>query len=106
MKKSNAATLLALLGAVILCTAPAGADWIPSKPITLVVPFSAGGVNDIVTRAVATRLAPVVGQPVIVENRTGAAGILAMTSVAKAPPDGLTLLMGCSACLTINPHLP
>lgn len=96
--------------AVLVLTAglasAANADWAPSKPLTIVVPFSAGGVNDIVTRAIATRLSPLIGQPVIVENRTGAAGVLAMSSVAKSAPDGTTLIMGCSACLTINPHLP
>jgi tripartite-type tricarboxylate transporter receptor subunit TctC len=105
----NAMNFRVALAAIVLSAwigNGAEAGWAPTKPLTIVVPFSAGGVNDIVTRAMATRLAPLIGQPVIVENRTGAAGVLAMTSVAKATPDGLTLIMGCSACLTINPHLP
>lgn len=102
----NLKVSLAAIAWAACVSSSAVADWAPTKPLTIVVPFSAGGVNDIVTRAIATRLAPLIGQPVIVENRTGAAGVLAMTSVAKATPDGLTLIMGCSACLTINPHLP
>ncbi len=64
----------------------------PSKPITIVVPFSAGGTLDAVTRLVASKVADNVGQPVVVENRTGAQGLIGFQSVAKAPPDGYTLV--------------
>lgn len=71
---------------------PAAARW-PARPVTLVVPYSAGGGTDIVARALAQRLAERWGQQVVVDNRTGANGVVGSASVAKAAPDGHTLLM-------------
>ncbi len=74
-------------------TAPgASAKW-PSKPVTLVVPYSAGGGTDIVARSLAQRLGDLWGQQVVVDNRSGANGVVGTASVAKAAPDGHTLLM-------------
>jgi tripartite-type tricarboxylate transporter receptor subunit TctC len=94
--------LLALL-AVLLAAAPAGAQTYPSKPIRLVVGYSAGGGNDLIARIVAARLQEKLGQPVVVDNKPGAQSIVAAELVAKAPPDGYTLLMAPSGPMTINP---
>ena len=75
----------------------------PSRPIRVVVGYSAGGGNDLVVRALAPRLGEALGQPIVVENRPGAQGIIAAELVAKSAPDGYTLLMGPSGPMTINP---
>jgi tripartite-type tricarboxylate transporter receptor subunit TctC len=72
---------------------PASADEFPNRPIRLVVPFPPGGANDIVARVVAPKLSSSLGQPVVVDNRGGAAGTIGTDYVAKAQPDGHTLLM-------------
>jgi tripartite-type tricarboxylate transporter receptor subunit TctC len=81
----------------------------PSKPITLVVPFAAGGSNDIVARAIGKKLGEAWGQTVIVDNRAGAGGVIGADFVARAAPDGHTLLL-VSSTYTINPavksHMP
>jgi len=70
----------------------ARADTFPSKPITLIVPFTAGAGTDIIARSIAEKMQKLVGQPVIVDNRPGAAGVIGTNFVAKAPRDGYTLL--------------
>jgi tripartite-type tricarboxylate transporter receptor subunit TctC len=80
--------------------AAAAADY-PVKPITLVVPFAAGGSNDIVARAIGKKLSAAWGQPVVIDNRAGAGGVIGAASVATAPPDGHTLLL-VSTTFTIN----
>ena len=80
-----------------------GAAAFPSRPIHIVVGFSAGGGNDIVARVVGQKLSESLGQPVLVENRTGAGGIIAADYVARSAPDGHTLLTGPMATLSINP---
>src|SRR5262245_17207137 len=82
---------IALIAAVTV--AAAQAQGYPTKPIKLVVPFAPGGVADIVSRTVAPRLADGLGQQVIVENKPSAGGILAAEAVARADPDGHTLLL-------------
>jgi tripartite-type tricarboxylate transporter receptor subunit TctC len=69
----------------------------PSKPVTMIVPFPPGGLADIVGRPVAEALARDLGQPVVIENKSGAGGGIGMAHVAKAPPDGYTLLMALSS---------
>jgi tripartite-type tricarboxylate transporter receptor subunit TctC len=86
-----AATLLAAAG---LATAQAN---FPSKPITMVVPFPAGGLADIVGRPVAEAMSRDLGQPVVIENKGGAGGGIGMGFVAKAPPDGYTIVMALSS---------
>jgi tripartite-type tricarboxylate transporter receptor subunit TctC len=98
--RSKAIRSIALLFA-LLSTA-AGAQPFPSKPILIVVPFSAGGTLDAVTRLVAAKMSENVGQPVVIENRTGAAGIIGFQSVAKAPPDGYTLVTVANS-FAVNP---
>ena len=84
--------------------APASAQEYPAGPVTIVVSFPAGGSIDVVMRAFAPRLQERLGKPVIVENRVGGGGVIATNSVAKAAPDGLTLLASASS-LAANPKL-
>jgi tripartite-type tricarboxylate transporter receptor subunit TctC len=81
----------------------ASAQDYPSKPITLVVPFGAGGITDIVARIAAEALTQHLGQAVVVDNRPGAGGNIAAAFVAKAPADGYTLLMATNGLLAVNP---
>ena len=77
----------------------------PSKAIKWLIPFSAGGPTDVLARAIAPKLSEALGQPVVVENRVGAGGSLAMDTVAKAAPDGYTIGMGHTGTQAINPHI-
>jgi tripartite-type tricarboxylate transporter receptor subunit TctC len=86
--------LQAIALAVATAGAPALADTWPSKPVTLVVPFPAGGTTDALARSLGEKLAQALGQPVIIENRGGAGATLGANYVAKASPDGYTLLVG------------
>ena len=80
-----------------------GQENYPTKPVRVVIGYSAGGGNDIVMRLMAPELAKGLGQPVVVENKPGAQSIIAAEAVAKSPPDGYTLFMGPSGPMTINP---
>ena len=92
---------LLLLG-LAACAAAAQSAWPTAKPITLVVPYGAGGTNDIIARAVAAKLTQALGQSVVVENRPGAGGNVGAASVARAPADGYTLLTAPVSLLSIN----
>ena len=97
----------ALLAAAALClyagTLPAQDKW-PTRPITIVVPASPGGAIDITARLIAARLSQAYGQPVSIDNKTGATGIVGTDAVAKAPPDGHTLALVASSH-AINPGM-
>jgi tripartite-type tricarboxylate transporter receptor subunit TctC len=97
--KSLMVAALALTG----LTGPALAQDYPSRPIRIVVGYAAGGGNDIIVRVMLPELSKGLGQPVVVENQPGAQSIIAAEAVAKAAPDGYTLLMGPSGPMTINP---
>jgi tripartite-type tricarboxylate transporter receptor subunit TctC len=99
----KAGTLAAAVIA-LLCSSPAMAQSYPSKPIRLIAPFPAGGLADVLARAVGDEISKTLGQPVIVENRPGAGGNTGADAVAKAEPDGYTLLMSSAGILTANPR--
>jgi tripartite-type tricarboxylate transporter receptor subunit TctC len=90
--------------ALAAVNAAALAQTYPAKPIRLIAAFPAGGPSDIVARAIGKRMSEVLGQPVVIENRTGAGGNIGAEAVAKAPPDGYTLLLG-GSFITIAPSL-
>jgi tripartite-type tricarboxylate transporter receptor subunit TctC len=96
--------LIAVIAALAFNTAFA-ADPYPAKPIRMIVGFAPGGGTDLTARPVAQKMSELMGQQVIVENRPGAAGNIATEQVARAAPDGYTLLMGTIAALAINPSL-
>src|SRR5215475_8929323 len=93
------AALLALLAA------PAAAQDYPVRPITLIVPYAAGGGNDVMARIVADKMSAALGQPIVIENRGGAGGSLATRQVARAEADGYTLGLGGTGTLAIDPTL-
>jgi tripartite-type tricarboxylate transporter receptor subunit TctC len=87
-----------------LGSGPAGAQSYPTKPIRVIVPFAAGGAVDVLARLVSAKMSESVGQPVIIENRAGAAGNVAADAVAKSPPDGYTILQNTNG-QAISPSL-
>jgi tripartite-type tricarboxylate transporter receptor subunit TctC len=94
--------------AALILTVFAGAamaQQYPNRPIRLVVPASPGGAPDVLGRALSEKLSEVLGQQVVVDNRVGAAGNIGGDIVAKAAPDGYTLLLGWDGMIVINPHL-
>jgi tripartite-type tricarboxylate transporter receptor subunit TctC len=93
-----------LVGLCVLASSTASAQTYPSRNITLIVPFAAGGSNDIIGRTIGKKLAETWGQPVLVENRPGAGGVIGAAAVATAPSDGYTLLL-VSSTFTINPAI-
>lgn len=94
-----------LLGAGIVAVArPARAAW-PDRPVRIVVPFPAGGGVDLTARMLAEAIAPGLGQPVVVENRSGAGGAIGVQAVAQAAPDGHALAMTSPSTVTIGPQL-
>ena len=95
----------ALAVAATLCAAAFAQDKYPSKPITLVVPQTAGGANDAIARVVAQRLSEQMGQSVIVDNRPGAGGTVATAALARAKHDGYTLLLTADSAHVVGPAL-
>jgi tripartite-type tricarboxylate transporter receptor subunit TctC len=104
---------LTLRGVAVLAALVAGmgfhaglaAQQFPVKPVRFIVPYPPGGPLDEVARAAAQRLAPIWGQQVVVDNRSGAGGSIGADIVAKSPPDGHTMLLGNSGPITVNPNL-
>ena len=103
MLKSRANKLV--LAALVLTALTATAQPYPTKPVKMVVPASAGGVLDMMTRALSQRLSESLGQPFVADIRPGANGIVGTDLVAKSPPDGYTLLFSPSAAFVNNPFL-
>jgi tripartite-type tricarboxylate transporter receptor subunit TctC len=100
---------LGAVWAMLAAATPAAAQPYPNHPLRLIVPFAAGGSNDVMARLIAPHLEQSLGQPVIVDNRPAAAGQVGTDAVAKAPPDGHTLLLVASSHTVtpaLNPKLP
>jgi tripartite-type tricarboxylate transporter receptor subunit TctC len=98
----------AIIGIALIASGMPGAqaaEAYPARPIRLMVGFAAGGANDLVARAVATRLSPRLGQQVVVDNRPGASGNIATELVARAAPDGYTMLLASVASFAMSPAL-
>jgi tripartite-type tricarboxylate transporter receptor subunit TctC len=99
--------LAAILAALLLCGPidQAAAQNYPNRPITLVIPFPPGGSTSIVGRTVADKMSEILGQQLVVDNRGGAGGTIGTKAVAKAAPDGYTILLGYTGTLAIGPTL-
>jgi tripartite-type tricarboxylate transporter receptor subunit TctC len=103
--QTTKAFIAALVAALLSVTLPAAAQVYPTRPVTIVVPFAAGGGNDILARLLAQHMGQALGQQFVIENRAGAAGTIGARAVAKAPPDGHTLMVGHSGVFAIAPAL-
>src|ERR1700761_3471762 len=103
MKMSSRFLFLPLLIVLVGATLPAGAQSYPSRPISIIVPYPAGGVTDTLVRLVAERMREQLGQPVLTENMSGASGTIGAARVARAAPDGYTLLLGNSEAFVLTP---
>lgn len=103
--------VIRLLAVAALATGLQGAAWaqgaaaFPSKPIRLMVPLAPGGGVDAIARKLGEKLGAALGKPIIVENKPGAAGTLGIDVVAKAPPDGHTLVLSAGSMIVVNPHV-
>ncbi|HWI13312.1 MAG TPA: tripartite tricarboxylate transporter substrate-binding protein, partial [Burkholderiales bacterium] len=101
-----AKVVASIAGAVALaCATPLAAQTYPEKPVRAIVPFPPGGAADIVARHVAQKLSEGFGVQFIVDNRAGAGGAIGAEVVARAAPDGYTLLLASSSAMSINPHI-
>ncbi len=101
LRSATVAFLVLALGSPLVALAQA---W-PTKPIRLIVNFPAGSSPDVVARAIATPLSQALGQPVTIDNRSGASGIIGGDVVAKAAPDGYTILLSAGSTMAIAPHI-
>ena len=99
-----AASVAAVSSVVLGLTVAASAQNFPSRPVTLVVPFPPGGVIDTTARVIEGELSKELGQPIVIENKGGSGGNLGTQMVARAQPDGHTILMVPNATVVINPH--
>jgi tripartite-type tricarboxylate transporter receptor subunit TctC len=97
--------ILALATAAIAAATAQAQPAYPSKPIQLVVGYAAGGGTDLLARVVASKMAEGLGQPVVIDNKVGAQSIIAAQHVAKAAPDGYTILLGPSGPMSMNPAI-
>ena len=103
--RTTKAFIAALVAAHLSAAGTAAAQVYPTRPVTIVVPFAAGGGNDILARLLAQHMGQALGQQFVIENRAGAAGTIGARAVAKAPPDGHTLMVGHSGVFAIAPAL-
>lgn len=94
--------IVALVWLALLFASPAAAQPYPNRPVTIVLPYAAGGNTDAIARTLAHRLEQRMGQPFVIELRLGAASVIGATHVARATPDGYTILIGTSTTMAIN----
>ena len=105
------ATLICALAAALAAsladapTASAQSDSYPSRPITVIVPFPPGGSSDVVTRAVSTKVAEALKQPIVIENRPGGGGVVGAIATKQAPPDGYTLFLANNGLFAVTPAI-
>jgi tripartite-type tricarboxylate transporter receptor subunit TctC len=104
MKCRSIVFALGIATAALLAAAGAGAQSFPSRPISFIVPYGPGSGNDIIARLIAQKIGDSMGQPLVVENRSGAAGAIGTELTARAAPDGHTIVIA-STSQTINPHV-
>jgi tripartite-type tricarboxylate transporter receptor subunit TctC len=102
MRRSFLFVLMATLLLAAAAAPPAAAAW-PERPVTVIVPYPPAGTSDVLARLVGNRLAPRLGQPVVIENRAGGAGNIGTAAAARAAPDGHTLVLGTVNTFGINP---
>jgi tripartite-type tricarboxylate transporter receptor subunit TctC len=105
MRTRSIVLALAAAGSLVLAGTSAFAQAYPSKPVTWVVPFTPGGITDSGARVIAKALSERIGQPVLVENRPGAGGVVGTEHVAKSKPDGYTMVYGTAGTIATNPVL-
>jgi tripartite-type tricarboxylate transporter receptor subunit TctC len=94
-----------IVAALLLFPSLALAQEFPAKPIRLIVPFPAGGPNDIIARVIGQRMSEICGQPVLIDNRGGQGGVLGTDAVAKSQPDGYTIAISSAGALAISPSM-
>src|ERR1700758_101258 len=99
------ACAIALLFAVAASSGPANAQTYPDRPVRILVPYAPGGITDIAARILGAKLGDAWGHQVVVENRSGGNGLIAMTAVVRAAPDGYTLVMASGGDVSLNPAL-
>src|SRR5215468_1673631 len=92
-------------GAVLGRSAPASAQTYPDRPVRMLIGFPPGGTVDTVGRIIGPPISERLGQPLVIENRSGAAGVLAVEAVARAAPDGYNVVFGSASALAIIPHM-
>jgi tripartite-type tricarboxylate transporter receptor subunit TctC len=105
LRQRRRAVLAAGIGLGLVAAPALAQGAFPDRPVTLIVPFPPGGSTDVMARLLAERMVPILGQPVLVENRPGAATVVGAEAVARAQPDGYTVLVNSGTTLTINPIL-
>ena len=99
------AWIASVIALVVFCAAPAQAQTYPAKPIHILVPYAPGGISDIASRILGAKLTEAWSQQVLVENRPGGNGFIAMAAAAKAAPDGYTMVMATGGDVAINPAM-
>ncbi|HEY0338252.1 MAG TPA: tripartite tricarboxylate transporter substrate-binding protein, partial [Burkholderiales bacterium] len=107
--KNHAISRLLAAGFLLLLSSVLTAQTYPTKPLTLIVPFAVGGSSDIVSRIIGQELATALGKPVLIDNRTGAGGVIGWNALAKAAPDGYTLVavdLSFAIAASLIPNLP
>lgn len=103
---SRRGALLAIAAAVVIAGGVVhAAEWVPQKPIRLVVPYGPGGSSDIIARVMASEMSKGLGQQIVVENKPGASGVVAMQDVARSDADGYTIVLGHVGTLAVNPSM-